>query len=144
MSYWFLILFVILGSKVGLFTVSFDEFLVHLCFVGVWFLIFFYCPVIDQVGSTWYFFFNLCFTVQSLSPSLSSLWLFLILYPLPCLQENLPTSPHPLYQTFPLPGASNFSRVRCIFSHWGQTRQSSAVYAWGTSYQLVYVTYFVA
>jgi hypothetical protein len=50
--------------------------------------------------------------------------------PQPWHQENVPTppphhtSPH---QASPPPGASSFSRVRYIFSHWSQTRQSSAV-----------------
>jgi hypothetical protein len=35
-----------------------------------------------------------------------------------------------------LTGASILSRVRYIFSHWGQTRQSSAVYVPGSSKEL--------
>ena len=33
--------------------------------------------------------------------------------------------PHP---ASPFPGASSLYRIRCILSHWGQTRQSSATY----------------
>ena len=40
------------------------------------------------------------------------------------------------HQTSKLPGASSLSRVRCIFSDWTQTCQSSAIYVLGTSYQL--------
>jgi hypothetical protein len=32
------------------------------------------------------------------------------------------------HQSSPFPGPSSLSRMRCIFSHWGQTRQTSAVY----------------
>ena len=56
---------------------------------------------------------------------------------------SLPPQP-PSHQTSPLPGASGLSQVRCIFSHWGQTRQTSAVYASGASYQLVYAAWLVA
>lgn len=59
------------------------------------------------------------------------------------LQEDVPTST-PLYQTSPLPGSSLLSRVRCIFSHWAQTQQSSSVYMLGASYQLVFATWLVA
>jgi hypothetical protein len=34
--------------------------------------------------------------------------------------------------------------VRCILSHWGQTRKSSAVYVSGASHQLVYAAWLVA
>lgn len=72
------------------------------------------------------------FTVQSLSPFWSTLWLshlpFLLPHPTsPCLQEDVPTPPPLFYQTSPLPGASSLLRVRCIFSHWVQMGQSSSV-----------------
>ena len=53
------------------------------------------------------------------------------------------TSPHPLsprgcphpqlHQTSPFPGAPSLLKIRCIFSHWVQIRQFSAVYVcvWG-------------
>ena len=45
----------------------------------------------------------------------------------PCLQEDVPT-PSPINTLdLPTPGASSLSRVRYIFSHCGQTRQSFAV-----------------
>ena len=61
--------------------------------------------------------------------------------------SSVPLSPrgcssHP--QAFPLPGASSLLRIRHIFSHWGQTRQSSAVYVLGASYQLVHAAWLVA
>jgi hypothetical protein len=39
--------------------------------------------------------------------------------------------PPPLHQTSSLLGASSTLRIRCIFSHWVQTRQSSVVYVLG-------------
>ena len=79
-------------------------------------------------------------------PLLSAFWLFLIPFLQPSLQENVPTYLPLPYQMSPLPGASGLSRVRIryIFSHWGQTRQSSAVNVLGASYQLVYAAWVVA
>jgi hypothetical protein len=58
--------------------------------------------------------------------------------------KRMSLPPLPSHQTSPLPGASSLSRVRCIFSHWGQTRESSAVYVSGASYQLVNADMLVA
>jgi hypothetical protein len=48
----------------------------------------------------------------------------------------LPPPYLPPHQTSPLPGASSHLRVRCIFSDWTQTWQSSAVYVLGFLYLL--------
>jgi hypothetical protein len=48
-------------------------------------------------------------------------------FPMPFPPTQSPRGfPHP-HQSSLLPGASSLSRVRCIFSHWGKTRKSSAV-----------------
>ena len=65
------------------------------------------------------FFLKSPFTVQLLSPSKSSHQMFLIPFLLVGLQEDISPPPH---QTSPFLGTSNHSRVKCIFSHWGQTR----------------------
>jgi hypothetical protein len=53
--------------------------------------------------------------------------------------KRMPPPRHPHHQASPFPGTSSLSRVRCIFSHWGQTRHSSAVYvSEASSYQLVW------
>lgn len=52
------------------------------------------------------------------------------------LQDDVPTLSSPL--TSLLPEASSSLRVRCIFSVWVQTWQSSTVYVLGAPYQLVY------
>jgi hypothetical protein len=49
----------------------------------------------------------------------------------------------PSHQTSPLPGAPSLLRVRCIFSYWVQTQQSSVVYALGPSYQVLYDAWLV-
>ena len=54
---------------------------------------------------------------------------------------SLPLLPPPPHQASPLPGASSLSRVRCIFSHWGQARQFSAVYVLEALDQLVYAAW---
>jgi hypothetical protein len=54
-----------------------------------------------------------------------------------------PPTPPP-WQASPLPGASSLSRVMCIYSHWGQTWQSSAVFMLGDSDQLVCTAWLVA
>jgi hypothetical protein len=58
-------------------------------------------------------------------------------------------SPPPPYTSTPrqaslFSGASSLSRVRCIFSHWGQTRPCSAIYVFRALYQLVYAAWLVA
>ena len=63
-----------------------------------------------------------------------------LLSPRGCLHSSNPTS----LQAFSLSGATRISRLRLPFSHWGQTRQSSAVYVSEASYQLVCVTWLVA
>jgi hypothetical protein len=63
--------------------------------------------------------------------------------PDPCLHEDLPTTHYPANLTSKLPGATSFLKVRCIFSDWTQTQQSSAVYVLKASYQLVYATLLV-
>jgi hypothetical protein len=42
-----------------------------------------------------------------------------------CLQEDYP------YEASLHPGTWSLSRVRCIFSHWDQTKESSTVYVSG-------------
>lgn len=56
-----------------------------------------------------------------------------------CLQE-MP----PYHQASLLPGVSSLVRVKCTFSHWGQTQQSSAVCVSEASDQLVHAAWFVA
>jgi hypothetical protein len=95
----------------------------------------------------WIYFLKLSliffFTVQSLSPAQFTLPQFLIRY-LPPVSKRMSLPLHP-HTTRPLPSwASSLSRVRCVFSHWGQTRQSSAVYVSEVSYQLVYAAWLVA
>lgn len=89
------------------------------------------------------------FTVQSLSPFWSTLWLshipFLLPLPTsPCLQEDVPSPPPLFHQTSPLSGASSLLRVRCIFSHWVQMGQSSSVCVSGALDQPVYASWLVA
>jgi hypothetical protein len=52
-----------------------------------------------------------------------------------CFHEDVPIPPLPTplspHQTSPLLGASSLLMVRCIFSDWVQTQQSSAVYMLG-------------
>ena len=55
----------------------------------------------------------------------------------PCLQEDVPTHP-----PSPLTGASCLQRVRCILSHWSQTRKTSALCV-GASYQLGYAAWYL-
>jgi hypothetical protein len=71
------------------------------------------------------------------TPSWSALPQFLIPFipPSLSLQEDVP----PNHQASRLPGALSLSRVRR-----DQTRQSSAVYVLGASYQLVYAAWLVA
>ena len=77
---------------------------------------------------------KLCFTVQTLSPSWSMLQMFHILHVnLPSPRECPENVPHP-HQTSPDSGTSSLFRVRCIFSDWTDTQQSSAIYVLGTSY----------
>ena len=81
--------------------------------------------------------------VPHLIPSCSSPWRCPhIHHPPPIPQpSSLPQSQ--LHQTPTLPGASSVLRVRCTFSAWVQTRQSSAVYVLRVSYQLVYAAWLV-
>jgi hypothetical protein len=54
--------------------------------------------------------------------------------------------PNPLPQPHhasPLPEASSLSRVRCMFSDWGQNCQFSAIYVLEASYQLLYAAWLV-
>jgi hypothetical protein len=55
-----------------------------------------------------------------------------------------PHRPPTSHQGSPLPRATSLSRVKCFFSHCGQTRQSSAVYVLGPLYQLVYAAWLVS
>ena len=85
---------------------------------------------------------KLCFTVQTLSPSWSILQMFHILHVnLPSPRECPENVPHP-HKTSPLHGTSILFRVRCIFSDWTDTQQSSAIYVLGASYKLVYAAWF--
>ena len=61
---------------------------------------------------------------------------------IPYLHKDVPTT-HPSPQTYKLPGAFSVLRFRRILSDWIQTRQSSAVYVLGASYQLVYAVWMV-
>ena len=85
-----------------------------------------------------FYIFKLFFTVQLLLPSWS-------VCPLTVPHPNLPTCSCPVFkrksltpqqlnphQDSPLSRVSCLSRVRHIFSHWDQTRQSSAVYVSGS------------
>jgi hypothetical protein len=64
--------------------------------------------------------------------------------PLPqCLHENVSTTHHPPHLTSKLHEASSLLGVKCIFSDWTQTQQSSAVYVLGASYQPVYAAWLV-
>ena len=63
------------------------------------------------------------FYIFTLSHCLSPGPLSPVLHPIP-----LPPSPKDAPQAFPLPEASSLLRVRQVFSYWGQTRQSSAIY----------------
>jgi len=82
------------------------------------------------------------FKLQILFLFQSTLQLFHIPYilPAPPFSTRMSLS-HPPHQISKLPGASSLLRVRCIFSHWGQTRQSSAIYVLGTSSQWVYTAW---
>jgi hypothetical protein len=99
--------------------------------------------------SSWEFFYY--YSIFLYSPVIISLLvhhLTIPYHPIPplphsCLQEDVPIPPPPSHQTSQLPKASSISRFRCVFSHWGQTRQSSAVYMSGKSYQLVYAAWLV-
>jgi len=53
------------------------------------------------------------------------------------------SSLHQLHQTSKLPGASSLLRVRCIFSDWTQTQESSAADDLEASSQLVYAAWLV-
>ena len=55
--------------------------------------------------------------------------------------KNIGCTPNP-YQASPFPGASRFSRIKHIFSHWGHTRQFSAVYVSAALDQLTYAAWF--
>ena len=91
-----------------------------------------------------YLFIYLYFRFYSLSWPTLLLFYIPYLLPAPCLHEDVPTTYHPPLQTSKLPEASILLRVRCIFSDWTQTWQSSAVYVLGASYQLVYAAWLVA
>jgi hypothetical protein len=81
------------------------------------------------------------------STSYTASFLFLLSpssFPLPPpqrLHDDVPISPssHP---TRP-PHFLGLLRVRCIFSDWTQTQQSSAIYVLGASYQLFYAAWLV-
>jgi hypothetical protein len=69
-------------------------------------------------------------------PSRSLLHEFFSPSPSPLLLREC--SPHPTTQPLhftplasPFPGTSSFYRIKCILSHWGQTRPSSAMYVQG-------------
>ena len=86
-----------------------------------------------------FFYFLLSYFLQSWFV----LWLFLIpIPPSPSPRKCLHT-PSPPHQSSPLPGVWSIWRVMSI-SHWDQTRQSSAVYESGASYQLMYASWLVA
>jgi hypothetical protein len=97
---------------------------VHVCAWTFVLLLLFLCVCFVLIFITFMFFFY--------SPVIASLHVRppTVPYPIPppsCLQEDIP-SPH---QSSPFPEASSLLRVRCFFSHWSQTRQSSAVYMSG-------------
>ena len=83
--------------------------------------------------------------IHILSPFRSTLELFHIPYLFLCpqLHKDVLTPPCPTPQTSPLPGASRLLRGRCIFSDYTQNMQSSAMYVFGASYQLVYTAWLV-
>jgi hypothetical protein len=63
---------------------------------------------------------------------------------LPCFHEDVLTPySRPPPPTSKLPEDSSLLRVRCIYSAWTKTQQSSAVYVLGASYQLVYAAWLV-
>ena len=80
------------------------------------------------------------FPIQPLSPVLvPSLTLPYHILPSSCYWDNV--SPPP---GLPLcSGISSLSKILCIFSYSGQTRQSSAVYVFRTSGQLLYAAWLV-
>jgi hypothetical protein len=81
------------------------------------------------------FFYSLIFvfTFQSLFPSWCALYSSSHTFSSPSLHPSISKGcPHPTsHQTSPLPGASSLWSIRCGFSHWGQTRQSSVVHVLG-------------
>jgi hypothetical protein len=100
---------------------------------------------------------NLVWDIESQTPLLLLLFKFfytIVIIPLLVHPSTLPHSispspspkdvPTPLPPHLPTPWGSSLLRVGCIFSHWGQTIQSSALYVLGTSYQLVYAAWLVA
>jgi hypothetical protein len=52
--------------------------------------------------------------------------------------------PLPSFQVSSFPGTSVLSRIRYIFSHYGQTRQSSAIHVSGALDQFMYTTWLLA
>ena len=60
-----------------------------------------------------------------------------LLFSRSCPQNHTPHTPTPHNDSW-FSGASNLSRVRCLFSYWGHTKRSSTLYVLGTSYQLLY------
>lgn len=67
------------------------------------------------------FYFIVFYILHILSPSQSTLWLFLIPFLL-LISKRMSTYLHPsAHQNSPYPGASSLSRVGCVFSHWSQT-----------------------
>ena len=92
--------------------------------------------------------FNQFFTVQSFLPSRSAIQHFpipILLAPITTSPRGCPHPPQPILNLASLfPGDSSPSKIRYIFYHWGQTRQSSVVYMLGISLHLVYAASFVA
>jgi hypothetical protein len=108
------------------------------------------CWAISTASSSlllsFFFFFKLPLIFFFYSPviiaSQSALWQFLIPFLLISKRMSPPTTPP--HQDSPFPGTSSLLRVKCIFSHWTQTRQFSAVYMSGTFGQLIYDAWLVA
>lgn len=92
-----------------------------------------------------YLFLNfVLFIVQLLSPAQATLWVFLILYLLPCLQEAVPTPQPPPQSDIPTPKGPQFSQGlgATSLTEARPGRQSSVVCVSGASCELLYAGIF--
>jgi len=78
------------------------------------FLLFFYFFFLNSFN---FYYFQFC-TLQSLPPSWSTFPQFLIPFLSPMSSSRCPHPP--TWQASPFPGSSSLSRVKLVFSHWGQ------------------------
>lgn len=82
------------------------------------------------------YYYWIFFIVQSLSPSGPPSSCSSSHTPSPISKRMSPSPDLPPYQASPPPGASSIWRVKCIFSHWDQTSQSSALNVSEASYYI--------